>query len=82
VGHHQVETRISEKTQILQCGHQEWGNEILFYNVWGGVTFIHLISTSIESPNGDDATKHSFSCLTLYKTNNNFVREVNKFGLA
>jgi hypothetical protein len=23
VGHHQVETRISEKTHILQCGHQE-----------------------------------------------------------
>jgi hypothetical protein len=22
---------------ILQCGHQEWGNEISFYNVWGGV---------------------------------------------
>jgi hypothetical protein len=22
VGHHQVETRISEKTHILQCGHQ------------------------------------------------------------
>jgi hypothetical protein len=25
VGHHQVETRISEKTDILQCGHQAWG---------------------------------------------------------
>jgi hypothetical protein len=37
VGHHQVETGISEKTHILQCGHQEWGNEISFYNVWGGV---------------------------------------------
>jgi hypothetical protein len=37
VGHHQVETRISEKTHILQCGHQEWGNEISFYNVWRGV---------------------------------------------
>jgi hypothetical protein len=37
VGHHQVETRISEKTHILQCGHQEWGNEISFYNVWGFV---------------------------------------------
>jgi hypothetical protein len=23
VGHHQVETRISEKTHILRCGHQE-----------------------------------------------------------
>jgi hypothetical protein len=33
VGHHQVETRILEKTHILQCGHQEWGNEISFYNV-------------------------------------------------
>jgi hypothetical protein len=32
VGHHQVETGISEKTNILQ-----WGNEISFYNVWGGV---------------------------------------------
>jgi hypothetical protein len=37
VGHHQVETRISEKTNILQCGHQEWGKEISFYNVWVGV---------------------------------------------
>jgi hypothetical protein len=26
-----------KKTRILQCGHQEWGNEISFYNVWGGV---------------------------------------------
>jgi hypothetical protein len=38
VGHHQVETRILEKAHILQCGHQEWGNEISFYNVWGGVS--------------------------------------------
>jgi hypothetical protein len=30
VGHHQVENRISEKTHTLQCGHQEWGNEISF----------------------------------------------------
>jgi hypothetical protein len=37
VGHHQVETRILEKTHILLCGHQEWGNEISFYSVWGGV---------------------------------------------
>jgi hypothetical protein len=35
MGHHQVETRISEKAHIIQCGHQEWGNEISFYNVWG-----------------------------------------------
>jgi hypothetical protein len=33
VGHHQVATGISEKTHTLQCGHQEWGNEILCYNV-------------------------------------------------
>jgi hypothetical protein len=26
-----------EKTHILQCGHQEWGKKISFYNVWGGV---------------------------------------------
>jgi hypothetical protein len=32
VCHHQVETRILEKSHILQCGHQEWGNEISFYN--------------------------------------------------
>jgi hypothetical protein len=25
VGHHQVETRTSGKTHILQCGHQAWG---------------------------------------------------------
>jgi hypothetical protein len=30
VGHHHVETRISGKTHILQCGHQQWGNEISF----------------------------------------------------
>jgi hypothetical protein len=36
VGHHQVETRISEKTHTLQCGQQEWGNEISFYNGCGG----------------------------------------------
>jgi hypothetical protein len=30
VGHHQVETRISEKTHILQCGHQEWGTRSRF----------------------------------------------------
>jgi hypothetical protein len=41
VGHHQVETRIFEKTHILQRGHH----------------LIHLISTGIESHNGDDATK-------------------------
>jgi hypothetical protein len=29
--HHQVETGISEKIRILQCGHQEWGNEISFF---------------------------------------------------
>jgi hypothetical protein len=47
VGHHQVETRIWEKTRILQCGHQEWGNEISFYNVWGWChqrgTFRHTV---------------------------------------
>jgi hypothetical protein len=37
VAHDQVEIRISEKTHILQCGHQELVNEISFYNVWGGV---------------------------------------------
>jgi hypothetical protein len=36
VGHRKVETRISEKAHTLQCGHQEWWNEISFYNVWGG----------------------------------------------
>jgi hypothetical protein len=30
VGHHQAETRISEKTHILQCGHQEWGTRSRF----------------------------------------------------
>jgi hypothetical protein len=30
VGHHQVETRISEKTHILQCGHQAWGTRSCF----------------------------------------------------
>jgi hypothetical protein len=35
-GHHQVDTRISDKTHILQRGHPEWGTEISFYNVWGG----------------------------------------------
>jgi hypothetical protein len=29
VGHHKVETRISEKTHIPQGGHQKWGNEDL-----------------------------------------------------
>jgi hypothetical protein len=27
---------MSEKSHILQCGHQERGNEISFYDVWGG----------------------------------------------
>jgi hypothetical protein len=44
VGHHQVESRISEKTHTLQCG--------------------HLIYTSIESHNGDDATKDCLSVLS------------------
>jgi hypothetical protein len=35
VGHHQAEARISEKTHILQCGHQEWGNEISFLQCLG-----------------------------------------------
>jgi ABC-type iron transport system FetAB ATPase subunit len=37
VGHHQVQTRILEKTNTLQCGHQEWGNENSFYIVLGGM---------------------------------------------
>jgi hypothetical protein len=41
VGHHQDDIRISEKTHILQSGHQEWGNEISFYNVWGGGFYIN-----------------------------------------
>jgi hypothetical protein len=24
------------RKHILQCGHQEWGNEISFYSVWEG----------------------------------------------
>jgi hypothetical protein len=52
---------------ILQRGHQEWGNEISSYNVWGVLRriFIHLISTSIESHNGDDATKDSIKMWIL-----------------
>jgi hypothetical protein len=34
VGDHQVETRISETTHILQCGHQDWGNKISFPHSW------------------------------------------------
>jgi hypothetical protein len=41
VGHHQVGTRISEKTHILQFGHQEWGNKISFYNVLGRCVAIY-----------------------------------------
>jgi hypothetical protein len=26
-----------QRKLILQCGHQEWGNDISFYNVWGPV---------------------------------------------
>jgi hypothetical protein len=57
VGHHQVETRISEKTHILQCGHQELGTRSRF-TMFGEVRsyiyiyIIHLISTSIESHKG------------------------------
>jgi hypothetical protein len=46
VGHHQVEVRMSEKSHILQCGHQERGNEISFYNVWGGAK---LYTRDVES---------------------------------
>jgi hypothetical protein len=42
VGHHQADTRISEKTHILQCGHQERGNEISIYNVWEGAMYCCL----------------------------------------
>jgi hypothetical protein len=40
----------------------EYRGELIYYNVENTVvlrrTFIHLISASIESHNGDDATKH------------------------
>jgi hypothetical protein len=37
-----LDTRISEKIHILQCGHQEWGNEISFYYVCGGLD-VHIV---------------------------------------
>jgi hypothetical protein len=36
VGHHHVDSRISEESYTLQCAHPEWGNYISFYNIWGG----------------------------------------------
>jgi hypothetical protein len=30
LGHLQIETRISEKTHVLQCGHQAWGTRSRF----------------------------------------------------
>jgi hypothetical protein len=93
VGHHQVEIRIWEKTHIIQCGHQEWGNEISFYMFGEVCSYIDamwnqrwlrlylscLISTCIESHNGDDAT---VSCsivgafAKLRKANMSFVMTV------
>jgi hypothetical protein len=48
VAHHQVETRILEKNLYTTTWtvHQEWGNEISFYNGWGGA---HLCIRDVES---------------------------------
>jgi hypothetical protein len=47
VGHHQVETRILEKSYTLQCGlYIKNGGMRSFYNGWGGV---HLCICNVES---------------------------------